>query len=104
MSGILGGTGVGKSTLINALAKSQISDASDKRPFTDHAVVYRHKRYPSGAGRDLQRSYAKMMLVHDSDIIKDLVLLDLPDFDSVEQDNRKAVLEILFLPRLLSCG
>ena len=41
--GILGGTGVVKSTLINALAREKISDPSDKRPFTDRAVLYRHK-------------------------------------------------------------
>ncbi len=92
--GILGGTGVGKSTLINALAKSQISGASNKRPFTNRAVVYRHKSTPRGLD-EISSLIREDDALHESDIIKDLVLMDLPDFDSVEQDNRKAVHEIL---------
>ena len=41
--GILGGTGVGKSTIINALANDQISSVSDRRPHTDLVIVYLHK-------------------------------------------------------------
>jgi GTP-binding protein EngB required for normal cell division len=92
--GILGGTGVGKSTLINALARNEISDSSDRRPFTDLAVVYRHRDTPRGLEK-ISALIRENDAVHDSDIIKDLVLLDLPDFDSIEQDNRKAVIEIL---------
>ena len=46
--GIMGGTGVGKSTLIDALARKEISRISEKRPFTDRAVVYRHRDTPRG--------------------------------------------------------
>jgi ribosome biogenesis GTPase A len=92
--GILGGTGVGKSTLINALAGKKISDPSDKRPFTDRAVLYRHKDTPRGLEK-ISAFIREDDALHDSDAIKDLVLLDLPDFDSVEEDNRKTVLEIL---------
>ena len=39
---ILGGTGVGKSTIINALAGSRISEESRRRPTTTDLVVYAH--------------------------------------------------------------
>jgi GTP-binding protein EngB required for normal cell division len=92
--GILGGTGVGKSTLINALARKEISGWSDKRPFTDKAVAYRHKDTPRGLDK-IASLLRDSDALHDSDEIKDLVLLDLPDFDSKEQNNRQAVLKIL---------
>ena len=49
--GLIGGSGVGKSTLINAIAGEQISRPSDRRPFTDKIVTYRHKERSPGIGR-----------------------------------------------------
>jgi GTP-binding protein EngB required for normal cell division len=92
--GILGGTGVGKSTLINALAQENISQPSDRRPFTDLAVVYRHKDALRGL-EEISDFVRNPDALHDSEPVKDLVLLDLPDFDSVVEDNRNTVLKIL---------
>ncbi len=92
--GLLGGTGVGKSTLINALARREISSASDKRPFTEKIVVYRHRDTPRGL-KKISHLVRDPDATHDSAIIKDFVLLDLPDFDSKHQENRRAVLEVL---------
>jgi GTP-binding protein EngB required for normal cell division len=91
---IVGGTGVGKSTLINALAGSEISSPSDKRPFTDRAVVYRHKEAARGL-ESLSHLMRDPDAAHDRDLVRDLALLDLPDFDSKEQNNRRTVLQIL---------
>ena len=65
--------------------------------FTDKAVVYRHKDTSRGL-EEIAHLIREPDAEHDSDPAKALVLLDLPDFDSVEQDNRRTVLEIL--PRL----
>ncbi len=93
-AGILGGTGVGKSTLVNALAKEKISDPSDRRPYTDKAVVYRYHETARGLEKvsDLLRDPDAL---HSVEAIRDLILLDLPDFDSIDENNRRTVLQLL---------
>ncbi len=92
--GILGGTGVGKSTLIDALARKEISSPSDRRPYTDRAVVYRHKDTSLGLD-DIAHLVSDPDAVHDSEAIRELILLDMPDFDSFRLNHRRTVGDIL---------
>ncbi len=92
--GLAGGSGVGKSTLINAIARRKISHASDRRPFTDKIVAYRHVDNPHEFN-NLSAMFKSPDAVHDHDDFKALTLLDLPDIDSNQLSNRNVVMQIL---------
>ncbi len=77
--GILGGTGVGKSTLMNALAGAEIAASSHRRPHTDQALLYRHADAS----------------VHHVGAIKSILLCDLPDFDSLLEQHRNYVIDFI---------
>ena len=95
--GLVGGTGVGKSTLINALAAEEISVSGDRRPTTERVVAYRHRktRLPEALPRS---DVAEPEVVHEREALERVVLLDFPDFDSVEELHHE-ILE-RFLPHL----
>ena len=92
--GLLGGTGVGKSTLMNALAGSEISSASHRRPHTDHILIYRHLQAPPIPAPSLAGIPCRE-ITHKSDAIRQILLCDLPDFDSLLKKNREHVLRFL---------
>ena len=92
--GLVGGTGVGKSTLINALAGEQVSASGDRRPTTDRVIVYRHERTPLPALLP-QGDIAEPQQLHTSEALERVMVLDFPDFDSVERLHHE-VLERFF--------
>jgi len=86
--GLLGGTGVGKSSIINQLAEKKISVAHYQRPYTNKIVAYIHK--------DVAPFFDKndpMIFVHDHDQshISHLILYDFPDYDSLIHEHRQMV-------------
>ena len=85
--GLLGGTGVGKSTLISALAGEEISSASPIRPTTSRPVVYRHESFPPLARID------GLEVVHQAESLRCLAIIDFPDFDSLETAHHQMVLD-----------
>jgi energy-coupling factor transporter ATP-binding protein EcfA2 len=91
---LLGGTGVGKSTLMNALAGREIAPTSVVRPTTMRTTFYAHRdadlsplsHVPPGAGE---------LTSHEIEALRDKVVVDPPDFDSSVAANRKRLMPLL---------
>jgi len=92
--GILGGTGVGKSTLMNALAGKKITSASYLRPHTDDTLIYRHIDAPIPSSLPTSE-ISWRDCTHDEALIKGILLCDLPDFDSLIGEHQERVIEFL---------
>jgi len=92
--GLLGGTGVGKSTLMNALSGSEIASTSHRRPHTDKVLVYRHSEAPPLPSLPLKDVPWKE-ITHQAEAIKQILLCDLPDFDSLMGEHRQQVLRFM---------
>ncbi|MBN2539838.1 MAG: 50S ribosome-binding GTPase [Deltaproteobacteria bacterium] len=88
--GLLGGTGVGKSTLMNALAGAPIASASHRRPHTDAILLYRHSDAPLPFVPD--SAIAWQEFTHTSEAAQQIILCDLPDYDSLLSEHRQQVL------------
>jgi len=83
---LVGGSGVGKSTLLNALAGDQLAKTSAFRPCTDVPTVY----HPPGAALD----YTEWRQVTGS-ALENLVIIDTPDSDTIIHDHRERVVDVL---------
>ena len=92
---LVGGTGVGKSSLLNVLAGSPVSRASVRRPTTDRPVAW----VPVGGRDDLDGLLDWLgigeVLEHEVPSLRGVAILDLPDMDSVETAHRERVEALL---------
>jgi len=93
--GLLGGTGVGKSTVMNALAGSEIASASHRRPHTDRVLIYTHEEAGPLASPLPEKDLPWALVGHRSDAIRHVFLCDLPDFDSLLGEHRERVIRFL---------
>jgi hypothetical protein len=92
---LAGGTGSGKSSLLNALAGEKVSRTGAVRPVTSEPVAW----VPAAQAGELRGLLAWLgaarVVTHDDRRMPGLCLLDLPDYDSVEVAHRAVVDEVL---------
>lgn len=92
---LVGGTGVGKSTLLNALAGDEVSPAGARRPTTSEAIAW----VPAGQRGELADLIAWLGVTrireHRAGQLGDVAILDLPDVDSIAAEHRAKVDAVL---------
>ena len=91
----VGGTGVGKSTLLNALAGETVSPASVRRPTTSQPVAWVPAAEREALGPLLEWLGVQDVREHGANDLGPVAILDLPDMDSVASEHRARVEAIL---------
>ena len=77
-----GGTGTGKSTLVNALIGHEASESGRQRPTTTMPILLVHPDLETNAlGLDLSQFHVKRI---DAPVLRDLIIIDCPDPDTSE--------------------
>jgi 50S ribosome-binding GTPase len=92
---LAGGTGAGKSSLLNALAGREVSRPGATRPVTDEPVAWVPADAAAELGPLLRWVGVDKVVSHSDARFTDLCLLDLPDYDSVEAAHRATVDQVL---------
>jgi energy-coupling factor transporter ATP-binding protein EcfA2 len=92
---LAGGTGAGKSTLINALAGGVIAAARRKRPTTTALHVYHHRDISGGGLPNELAAKAVSAPPHDRPELRNKVLIDTPDLDSFATEHRSLTKQLL---------
>ena len=86
-----GGTGVGKSSLLNRLAGLDIARVGVERPTSREATLYLHRDYRIGNLPEELPMDETRIEYHDDDSRRLIAWLDMPDIDSVVEQHRELV-------------
>lgn len=86
-----GGTGVGKSSLLNRLADQPIATASAVRPTSREITLYYHHEVEIGKLPDELPIDRISKATHSNDQFRQVLWIDMPDFDSIETSNHALV-------------
>ena len=92
---LAGGTGAGKSSLLNALAGREVSPPGATRPVTAEPVAWVPADAAAELGPLLRWVGVDKVVGHHDPGFTDLCLLDLPDYDSVDAAHRATVDQVL---------
>jgi GTP-binding protein EngB required for normal cell division len=92
---LVGGTGVGKSTILNALGGEVVSPAGARRPTTGTPVAWVAKDAVDDVRPLLDHLGVGDPRVHSNVDLGRVVVLDLPDLDSIEAGHRSQVEAVL---------
>jgi energy-coupling factor transporter ATP-binding protein EcfA2 len=91
---LAGGTGAGKSTLINALAGAAIAETSPLRPTTTRPCVYHHRDVATSSLPAALTAEA-IFVAHNHASLRSKVIVDTPDLDSFATHHRAATRALL---------
>jgi hypothetical protein len=91
----MGGTGVGKSSLLNRLAGKAIAKAGIERPTSREVTLFHHKDIAIQHLPEKLPIEKIRIAQHEDETKKNIVWIDMPDFDSTEQSNKALVFEWL---------
>jgi GTP-binding protein EngB required for normal cell division len=91
----VGGTGVGKSSLLNTLAGAVVSPASARRPTTDRPVAWVAESARDETAPLLRWLDIREVREHRSVAFANVAIVDLPDVDSTTPEHRARVDELL---------
>lgn len=89
----LGGTGVGKSTLLNALAGTRVAPSSLARPTTQFSTLYHHAEVDISALPEVFRTCRRA--THDRSELRHKILVDTPDIDGAVLEHHERLKQIL---------
>lgn len=92
---LAGGTGVGKSSILNALAGTVVSPAGARRPTTSEPVAWVSAAHVDETRPLIEWLGGARVEAHASPELDGVAVLDLPDLDSIERDHRARVDAVL---------